>query len=270
MIKKFLISIAVLLAFPLLASATLMLAPTGVNLGDEVTSTYYNAYIQNNPGGTPHYADGVVATGTWKDSPGLRIEWLIVPPANIGDDWTYTFDITAVGGSNLGQGLSHWILQTSEVDFDDAFSNFSYTVNDTISATPTIEFKTHETGPGNPDMPADIFGIKFGDFLDSTGGTLDVRKLSITFKSTQNPVWYNFYAKDGKFGEPGNKKDVIAWNTGFDPSVASNYKRYIAAPDTESINGEEIIPEPGTLMLLGAGLTGLFGYGRLKLRRKKK
>ena len=32
----------------------------------------------------------------------------------------------------------------------------------------------------------------------------------------------------------------------------------------------ELIPEPGTLLLLGSGLMGLAGYGKLKLRRKKK
>jgi hypothetical protein len=32
----------------------------------------------------------------------------------------------------------------------------------------------------------------------------------------------------------------------------------------------QLIPEPGTLLLLGGGLIGLLGYGRLRLKRKKK
>jgi len=34
--------------------------------------------------------------------------------------------------------------------------------------------------------------------------------------------------------------------------------------------GTQPIPEPGTLLLLGAGLVGLVGYGKLRLQRRKK
>ncbi len=60
------------------------------------------------------------------------------------------------------------------------------------------------------------------------------------FYSWRNPIEGDFYSKDGRAGGYG-------WNTARN---ADGY--YILRPDTETV-----IPEPGTMLLMGLGLVGL-------------
>jgi hypothetical protein len=59
---------------------------------------------------------------------------------------------------------------------------------------------------------------------------------------------------------------------GTDPAVAdSTYGAgYWMYSGTSFDVSAEPIPEPGTLLLLGSGLAGLVGYGKLRFRRRKK
>lgn len=60
------------------------------------------------------------------------------------------------------------------------------------------------------------------------------------FYSWRNPIEGDFYSKDGRAGGHG-------WNTARN---ADGY--YILRPDTQTV-----VPEPGTMLLMGLGLAGL-------------
>lgn len=88
-----------------------------------------------------------------------------------------------------------------------------------------------------PGLPASIYGVKFDEGLST-----------YTFFSARNPVWGNFYAKKANDG---------LWNLGLETAHSSsgNTLYFVPRPDTDSPAGQ--IPEPGTLLLLGAGLLAL-------------
>jgi len=55
----------------------------------------------------------------------------------------------------------------------------------------------------------------------------------------------------------------------YDTVVCGHKSKVVFAPFSHDSTGG-VIPEPGTLLLLGAGLVGLVGYGKLRLQRRKK
>lgn len=172
---------------------------------------------------------GIVGTGSWEND--FNISWAITFDST-SHLYTYTYTFL-----DLPQNLSHWLLQVS------------YGIPMSMFIFPdgyNVEFDTWESGPGNPMLPASIYGIKF-DFGTTEGtGTY-------TFQTYQNPVWGDFYAKDGT----GN----YAWNSGIetDPTAgASSFIPWIPTPDTEGVP----FPEPSTFLLIGAGLFGLGFFGR--------
>ena len=214
--------------------------------GTAVAPSDYQGYLDNgiasDPFGTGAAAnDGLVTSDGWTDTYGLtRIVWDIAQNADGSFTYSYTFTVPQ-------KYPSHLIIEVSDAfERSDAFN-----VEDIENFDEILVDEYDGTDPSNPYMPGTINGIKF----DINENAQDV-VTEVTFDSWRQPVWGDFYSKDGRGLVPGGGTDwATAWNTGLvdheDPDGA-----YLAVPDT-------IIPVPGAVLL---GILGL-GVAGLKLRK---
>ena len=139
---------------------------------------------------------GISSTGGYTEANGgMRIEWSI----NFdGTFWNYTYTFTDKDESTLSPDASHWILEISpEVPFGD-ISDYIFNVNATVETPPggnpwqadplfPNQIQQGANG-GNPNLGTNLYGIKFDTGSEVVGGVY-------TFKSTQPPVWGDFYIK---------------------------------------------------------------------------
>ncbi len=185
--------------------------------------------------------------GSWVTDPGdnpdwfpAEIEWEVSP--NQDGSWNFAYIMRVYQGE-----VSHFILETSEpLPEEHIFDASGQFTEATIG-------EWFYPGPGNPDMPGAVYGVKF----DETWGTT----FTVEFDSWRMPVWGDFYAKDGQTGDAGLNQ---FWNSGFslpDPTAPpwdTSVTDHIIRPDS-------YIPEPGTITLMGLGLLGLAA----RLRKRK-
>ncbi len=96
------------------------------------------------------------------------------------------------------------------------------------------------------------------DYALATGPALDSMRMSLSFSSAPStPLQFDFLAWNG---------DVVV-----DPARAtwngSGWSIQTLRLDANSYDRGAPVPEPGTMMLLGAGLIGLASYGRKFFRK---
>ncbi len=193
--------------------------------------------------GTRSIGNGPAGTGVWgQSSDGFSISWLITEPTPGTLHYKYTF--------SWPQGApSHVILELSE----GCASATAGCVWEFLFDGQEPEmiaggtFSPSDPGNANPNLPNPIYGVKV-DRPDSDG-------LVLEFYSNRVPVWGNFYSKNGTSGNPQGVFNSV-WNLGLETANANsdNVLFFIARPDTDQ---PFIIPEPGTMVMLGAGLVAL-------------
>jgi MYXO-CTERM domain-containing protein len=204
---------------------------TGALLAFGAASTSFAAPVYT---GNLTHPTGLFANASWA-SPSSTLSWTV--SQNQDGSWHYDYDFSVPE-----KDISHIIFETSLTFTEADILNLNWPRDLT-------EVQTHTSANGNPDIPAGFYGVKFNSPSEGT------TSWNIEFDSWRQPVWGDFYARDGRTGGQLNS----AWNLGFtaadpaDPPQNGSIDSHVLVPDTIRSPGSHT-PEPATLGLVGLAL----------------
>ena len=223
-------------------------------------SITYSGSLQYTPPAPAGTTDGINVlgpSGQW-DNYTVTFSWTVTnsDTSYPSYPWKYTYRMQLSGTQ---YGYSHIIIESSD----------DMTSSDIFGLTGAVldSVKLQTVQGGNPDMPEDVYGIRFNP---PTSGITD---LTWSFYSNREPVWGDFYARCGgfqgginqaynynmdEFGVASGFLDPDGDNTNLDdidptsPASNNSVNFHILRPDTV------VIPAPGAVFLvsIGAGLAG--------------
>ncbi|MFW5868212.1 MAG: PEP-CTERM sorting domain-containing protein [Armatimonadota bacterium] len=189
--------------------------------------------------------DELEGTASWGDGPS-SLSYVVSQNPDLTWHYEYTLSVPEAG-------ISHFILELTPGAL---VGDFTYDVVAGENTWTDDFYTTHNSGPGNPNMPEAVYGVKW-EWNAVDGGITEV----FSFDSTRVPVWQDFYAKCG-----GQNVNTI-WNTGFTAGDTDPDDPYWSTEVTDHVLGPNgYVPEPATTVLFGIGLAGLVGR---KLRRRR-
>ena len=217
---------------------------------------------------TPDTSGIIAADGWTQANGGFLITWTITSQS---DHWEYTYTISNNDTSKTrptDPELSHWILEVSPESDDElgpliipGSASFTYQGPQTWTqdASPDPTDPGHNNG--NSNLPVDLYGIRI--LFSASRPDDDPDSYVFSFWSARQPVWGDFYAKDGKHDDIL----AVAWNSDIltEPTLGGPFTGYIPVPDTTPGGGGGPIPEPSSLLLLILGGCGVLAS---RLRRK--
>ncbi len=171
---------------------------------------------------------------------GISISWSIIAPSSGSNLWSYTYTVDPVGRKDVSYSIFEVGRSATKADF--VFKSGNKVEGPQL---------WKEGSSSTPNMPADIYGIKF-DF----GGKNSV---TYSFQSTLAPVWGDFYSKDGAASHGVTN---TAFNSGFgqDPFSACYKTPWIPTP-----GGRTGVPEPSSAVLL---VVSMVGFCVLKIEKR--
>ncbi|MHB8861491.1 MAG: hypothetical protein ACYC6N_03735 [Pirellulaceae bacterium] len=194
-------------------------------------------------------AGGLAGFGEWAVD-GLSLSWNVTNPETNRWQYEYVLDFSQ-------RDISHFVIETSSTFTSSSYTNTKIKSGDGewLDFQPVLGV---HGGSGNAGIPFSIYGLKFDtDKLDS-------QQISVSFLSSREPVWVNFFAKDGT--------GTYAYNAYFDdnplpdgymqsPFTATpNVLGYVLGPDSKEVPAPSVLV--GLLSMCGIGLARKFARKR--------
>jgi hypothetical protein len=218
-----------------------------------VPATAFSGSLTGGGGGITAPAYGPSPSPNLWDSKSTVFSWDVTFD-DVKDLWFYQYDLVVPE-----KGISHVIIEVSDQFTDDDIID-----SDPSDLDDVDWYSATSDGGSNPYLPSLFHGLK-------VEGAGDELHWQWSFYSAKDPVWGDFYAKDGVNNKPGEKTEIVMWNTGFgnpdsDPTDApsdGSVGYHILRPDSNE--NRPPTPELSTWLLLSlSGLAGVFVTRRRK------